>query len=83
MAKKTKPAPVRSLVTLDRVMRFRASGDDESILKAAAAHTGQMISAYLRGAALAQAIEDLGADDRAEALRFMKSKGVKSAKELR
>ena len=51
------------------VVRFRVLEGDFEILRAATASQGQTLSAYLRDAAIARALDDLGADTRDQASR--------------
>ena len=53
------------------VTRFRLLDGDLSILRAAAARHGQTLSAYLRDASMARALDDLGVGTREQAAKSL------------
>jgi hypothetical protein len=63
------------------VARFRLLEGDLEILRAAAQRHGQTLSAYLRDAVIARALDDVGATTRAEAAKML-ARGEISASEL-
>jgi len=59
----------RKTIKFGPVVRFRVLDGDLRIIQTAAEQQGQTVSAYLRDAAMARALDDLRADTRAQALR--------------
>lgn len=60
--------------TLRGLIRVRLLPHDKTILSAAAEARGQNLSAFIRDAAMALALEDLGCRNREEATAMLKEK---------
>lgn len=81
MSMSTTTAPQTRTVRFGPVARFRTLDGDLTIIRGAAEKRGQTLSAYLRDAAMAHALQDLGCDNRTEAVRKLARRPV-SAKDL-
>ncbi len=69
----------KATITFGGVARFRVLEGDLEILRAAAQRHGQTLSAYLREAAIARALDDLGADTRERALKAIRRSEIAAA----
>jgi uncharacterized protein (DUF1778 family) len=70
-------------VRLGGSIRFRTLDGDKLILSAAATVRGQSMSAFVRDAAMAAALEDLGYSNRDEAIAGMRADAAEEKKSRR